>query len=88
MDKLKILEEFFFSQIQGIPIFDQNGKQVGKLRDLAIAWEHNRPRVTGIKYIKKLQHHIPVSQLAHISLKRIELTGSLDESAIAALTGG
>ena len=85
MDKVKVLDEFFFSQIQGIPIFDHHGRQVGHLRDLAIAWENDRPRVTGIKYIKKLQNHIPVNQLAHISLKRVELTGTLDESQLLPL---
>ncbi len=85
MEKVKVLDEFFFSQIQGIPIFDHHGQQVGHLRDLAIAWENDRPRVTGIKYIKKLQKHIPVNQLAHISLKRVELTGTLDESQLLPL---
>ena len=85
MEKVRILDEFFFSQIQGIPIFDHLGQQVGNLRDLAMAWEHNRPRVTGIKYIKKLQQHIPVNQLAHISLKRVELAGPLEESQLLPL---
>jgi magnesium transporter len=85
VENLKILDEFFFSQIQGIPIFDHLGQQVGHLRDLAIAWEHERPRVTGIKYIKKLQKHIPVSQLADISRKRVELTGPLVESELLPL---
>ncbi len=85
MDKVKVLDEFFFSQIQGIPIFDHHDRQVGHLRDLAIAWENDRPRVTGIKYIKKLQNHIPVQQLALISLKRVELTGTLDESQLLPL---
>ena len=85
MEKLKILDEFFFSQIQGIPIFDHCGQQVGQLRDLAIAWENGRPRVTGIKYIKKLQKHIPVNQLAHISRKRVDLTGPLVKSALLPL---
>ena len=85
MDKVKVLDEFFFSQIQGIPIFDHYDRQVGHLRDLAIAWENDRPRVTGIKYIKKLQNHIPVNQVALISLKRVELTGTLDESKLLPL---
>ena len=85
MEKLKVLDEFFFSQIHGIPIYDHLGQQVGNLRDLAIAWENKRPRVTGIKYIKKLQKHIPVNQLAHISLKKVELTGPLDESQLLPL---
>ncbi len=85
MDRVKVLDEFFFSQIQGSPIFDQHGRQVGHLRDLAISWENDRPRVTGIKYIRKVQKHIPVNQLAHISLERVELSGTLDEARLIPL---
>ena len=85
MENVTVLDEFFFSQIQGIPIFDHLGQQVGNLRDIAIAWEHDRPRVTGIKYKKKLQNHIPVDRLAHISLKRVELAGPLEESQLLPL---
>ena len=53
MENIKVLDEFFFSQIHGIPIFDHLGKQVGNFRDLVIAWENDRPRVTGIKYHQK-----------------------------------
>lgn len=85
MEKYKILDEFFFSQIQGIPIFDHQGRRVGQLRDLAIAWDHDKPRVTGIKYVKKLQKHIPVSQVAAISRQRVELAGPLVEDQLLPL---
>ena len=52
MEKLRVLGEFFFSQIQGKPIYDHQGRRVGKLRDLAICWEGDTPRVTGIKYAR------------------------------------
>ena len=31
MEKLRVLGEFFFSQIQGKPIYDHQGRQVGKV---------------------------------------------------------
>ena len=37
--QLHVLREFFFSQIQGEPIYDREGSRVGKLLDLAIRWE-------------------------------------------------
>ncbi len=43
MEKLRVLGEFFFSQIQGKPIYDHQGRRVGKLRDLAICWEGDTP---------------------------------------------
>ena len=66
MEKITVLDEFFFSQIQGIPIFDHLGQQVGNLRDIAIASGEWQTSVTGIKYIKKLQKHIPVNHFAPI----------------------
>jgi magnesium transporter len=85
MDTIRVLNEFFFSQIKAKPIFDHEGRKVGKLRDLAISWENNKPRVTGIKYAKDIQKHIPVSQIANISASRVELSGALDESSLISL---
>ena len=64
--------EFFFSQIQGIPIYDHEGRQVGELRDLAIRWERETPKVTGIKYAKGVQRLIPVEQVDHFNPDRSE----------------
>ena len=85
MDKVKVLDEFFFSQIKAIPIFDHEGHKVGNLRDLAISWENDQPRVTGIKYAKNVQKHIPVTQFANISASQVELSGTLDESSLIPL---
>jgi len=70
-----ILSEFFLSQIKGLPIHDQRGRFVGKLCDLALRWERQSPRVTGIKYKKGLHTLIPVDRVARLSLDRIELKG-------------
>jgi CBS domain-containing protein/sporulation protein YlmC with PRC-barrel domain len=85
MEKLRVLGEFFFSQIQGKPIYDHQGRRVGKLRDLAIRWEDNIPRVTGIKYAKDIQKHIPVDQLARISTTQIDLLHELKEETLVSL---
>jgi CBS domain-containing protein/sporulation protein YlmC with PRC-barrel domain len=85
MDKIKVLNEFFFSQIRAIPIFDHDGRKVGNLRDLAISWENEQPRVTGIKYAKNVQKHIPVQQIANISAKGVELSGRFEESSLIPL---
>jgi hypothetical protein len=52
MNKVQVLEEFFFSQIQGKPIYDHEGHQVGQIRDLAVRWERETPEITGLKYAK------------------------------------
>jgi magnesium transporter len=85
MEKLRVLGEFFFSQIQGKPIYDHQGRKVGKLRDLAIRWEGDTPRVTGIKYARHIQAHIPVEQLARINADHISLLHELDEATLVPL---
>jgi magnesium transporter len=85
MDKLRVLGEFFFSQIQGKPIYDHQGRRVGKLRDLAIRWQGDTPTVTGIKYARGIQKHIPVDQLAHISATHIDLRNELREETLVSL---
>lgn len=88
MEKIKVLGEFFFSQIQGKPIYDHQGRQVGNLRDLAIRWEAGTPKVTGIKYAKGVQRHIPVDQVAHIHPNRLELHAELDETTLVDMHPG
>lgn len=85
MNKVQVLGEFFFSQIQGKPIYDHEGHLVGRLRDLAIRWDRETPKVTGIKYAKAIQNLVPVEQLEKISLKRLELKGKLHEEDLIPL---
>jgi CBS domain-containing protein/sporulation protein YlmC with PRC-barrel domain len=77
INKVQVMGEFFFSQIQGLPIFDHEGLQVGRLRDLAIRWEQETPKVTGLKFAKHVQQHIPVEQVEEVSRLGIELKGPL-----------
>ena len=84
--QLHVLREFYFSQIQGEPIFDHGGKRVGKLMDLAIRWEGEAPpRVTGIKFAKGVQSHIPIDQVEEMSQDRIRLVGKLQEEELIPL---
>lgn len=85
MEKVQVLGEFFFSQIQGRPIYDNSGNRVGEVRDLAIRWDGATPKVTGLKYAKGVQKLIPVDQIAHISLQRLELKGKLNKHGLVEL---
>lgn len=85
MNKVQVLAEFFFSQIQGKPIYDHEGRRVGRLKDLALHWEGETPRVTGIKYAKGVQSHIPIDLVEMMSLKGIELKGKLKEEELIPL---
>lgn len=84
--QLHVLKEFFFSQIQGEPIYDHEGRRVGKLRDLAIRWEGEAPpRVTGIKFAKGYQHHIPIDKVEEMTQDNIRLVGKLHEEDLIPL---
>ncbi len=84
--QLHVMREFFFSQIQGEPIKDVDGKRVGKLIDLAIRWEgEGPPRVTGIKFARGVHSHIPIDQVAEMNQDRIRLAGRLKEEELIAL---
>ena len=85
INKVQVLGEFFFSQIQGVPIFDHEGRQVGRLRNLAIRWEKETPRVTGLKFAKHVQQHIRVDQVAAVSLGGIELSSPLQPEELIPL---
>jgi magnesium transporter len=84
--QLHVLKEFFFSQIQGEPIYDHEGSRVGRLMDLAIRWEGEAPpRVTGIKFAKGVQNHIRLDQVEEMSQDRISLVGKLREEELIPL---
>ncbi len=85
MNRVRMLGEFFFSQVKGKPIHDSEGRRVGELRDLALRWDGVTPRVTGIKFAKRLQKHIPVEQVEEMSLEGLRLTGPLREEELLPL---
>ena len=85
MEKVRILGEFFFSQIQGKPIHDHEGRLVGRLRDLAIRWEKETPKITGIKYAKRVQKHIPMEQVDQVKIGGLRLKGKFREEELIPL---
>jgi CBS domain-containing protein/sporulation protein YlmC with PRC-barrel domain len=85
MEKIRVLGDFFFSRIQGKPIYDGDGRLVGRLRDLAIRWQGETPHVTGIKFAKGVQDHIRIENLQSITHDRLELTGKFKEDELIPL---
>ncbi|OAT80828.1 magnesium transporter [Desulfotomaculum copahuensis] len=85
MDQVKVLGEFFFSQVQGRPIYDGRGRIVGRLRDMTVRWDGICPRVTGIKYAPGVQKHISIGQIEHWDERGLRLKGELVESDLATL---
>ncbi|TGE33990.1 CBS domain-containing protein [Desulfosporosinus sp. Sb-LF] len=60
MHELKVLGEFYFSQLTNKPILDAKGRRIGRLLDLAIRWDSVSPHVTGIRYAKGTLSLIPI----------------------------
>jgi magnesium transporter len=83
--QVRVLGEFFFSQIQGIPIDDHEGRRVGEVRDLAIRWERDTPKVTAIKYAKGVPKLIPVEAVDQFFLEGVKLKGPLEEDRLVLL---
>jgi flagellar motility protein MotE (MotC chaperone) len=83
--QVQVLGEFFFSQIQRIPIFDHEGRQVGEVRDLAIRWDGETPKATGIKYAKGVNELIPVEQIDEFNHAAVKLKGPLEEERLVPL---
>ena len=83
--QVEVLGEFFFSQIQGIPIYDHEGSKVGELRDLAIRWDGETPKATGVKYARGVNELIPVEQLELFNHEGVKLKGSLEEEHLVQL---
>lgn len=78
MVQVKVLGEFYFSQVLGKPIYDCQGKEVGSLRDMAVRWDGISPRVTGIKYAKGVQSHIHINQIDKWDESGLILQGNLE----------
>ena len=83
--QVRVLGEFFFSQIQRIPIDDHEGRRVGEVRDLAIRWERDTPKVTAIKYARGVQRLIPVEAVDQFSHEGVKLKGPLEEDRLVLL---
>ncbi len=85
LGKFHVLGEYFFSQIMGKPLYDSEGRRLGQLRDLAILWEGEIPKVTGIKYVKGVQAHISISHIDAIKRDRIILKVKFADCALIPL---
>jgi len=73
MNEFKILGEFYFCQLLGRPIYDKRGRNIGKLRDMAVRWDGVYPQIVGIQYANKTHELIPIDQIESCSYKEVRL---------------
>jgi len=78
MEDLKVLGEFYFSQLLNKPIRDAKGRRIGRLLDLAIRWDSVSPHVTGIRYTKGVHDLIPIKLVASWDQNGMRLNTTFD----------
>jgi len=78
MNELKVLGEFYFSQLSNKPIWDAKGRRVGRLLDMTMRWDSISPQVTGIQYAKGLHALIPIEWVVSWDSDGLRLNNSFD----------
>ncbi|HWJ02207.1 MAG TPA: PRC-barrel domain-containing protein, partial [Verrucomicrobiae bacterium] len=82
MGDLKLLGEFYFSQLLKKPIVNAKGVRVGRVIEMVIRWDSNTPHVTGIIHNKNLHKLIPIEMVAGWDSDCLKLTLACDEHAL------
>ena len=78
MNDLKVLGEFYFSQLSNKPIWDAQGRRIGRLYDMAIRWDSVSPQVTGIRYAKGIPALIPIEWVVSWDSAGLRLNAAFD----------
>lgn len=78
MNDLKVLGEFYFSQLSNKPIWDAKGRRIGRVYDMAIRWDSVSPHVTGIRYAKGIPALIPIEWVVSWDSAGLRLNAAFD----------
>ena len=70
---VKLIGEYYFSQLLGKPIYDASGARIAYIRDMAVRWNGAYPEVVGIKYAKKTSLLIPIHWINEYNTQGIHL---------------
>lgn len=85
MNAVTILGEYFFSSLQGKPIYDADGRKLGSIKDMAMRWDGASPRVVGIKYARKTHELIPIDMVEKLTQKGLTLGAGFTENQVIPL---
>lgn len=85
MAAVKVLGEFFFSQVQGARIYDPSGRLVGRVFDMAVRWDGISPQVSGIKFAKGVQNHLDIDQIDEWNDQGLRLKGPIEKDKLKQL---
>lgn len=81
----KHINEIYFSQLLGKRIYDNAGKQVGKVKDCVVLWDGDMPRVTGIRHTDDMDKLIPAEIVSKWNEAGIKLLQPIDQIALAGI---
>ena len=70
---VKLISEYYFSQLLGKPIYDASNNRIASLRDMAVRWNGVYPEVVGIKYAKNTTSLLPIHWVADCNARGIHL---------------
>ena len=72
----------FIARLVGLPVFDPQGDQVAKVRDVVVAMrsEANQPRVLGLvaEVFGRRRIFVPMTRVTHIGSGQVYTTGLLN----------
>ncbi|MFZ3100684.1 MAG: CBS domain-containing protein [Desulfitobacteriaceae bacterium] len=78
MDNLKVLGNFYFSQLLNKPIRDARGHRIGRILDMAMRWDSVSPHVTVIRYGKGVDAILPTELVDFWNKDDLQLNSSFD----------
>lgn len=85
MNAVTVIEDFFFSRLQGKAIYDANGHKIGNIKDMAMRWDGASPLVVGIKYERKKHELIPINMVASVSERGLNLVAEYTAAKVIPL---
>ena len=78
-----LMNEIYFSQLQGRRIYDSVGNAVGRVKDIVVRWDGDIPRVTGIRHTGDIHKLIPADIVLDWSGTGITLLKTIDQIILA-----
>lgn len=85
MYAVKVLGEFYFSQLLGKAVYDAARKRVGRVRDMTVRWHYSYPEVSGIKYVNSKDDLIPFDLVERCDAEGVFLCQNFSPSCILPL---
>lgn len=81
----KHIAEIFFSSLKDKPIYDSDGKKIGKVRDIVTLWNGDLPMISGIMYADNPDELIPAEEVREWGSTGVILSDPLENIKFTAI---